>query len=131
MLKLHVEDLRNALETPRKDRGWPWAHDRCSETRLIHEAVWEERPETEYVRDDVLPLLVQAEKALRALASNDPDSERGEAIAHFADNTEYRILNMRWNYLRGKPSGFSPDSRLWNRIPERLREAFLSHGTSK
>jgi len=89
------------------DAGWTYCA--CMISRDIHVAVWETRPDFEYVRRRVIPLLGAAERAVRKAS---PVGHCKDLIPDFADNIAARLGNIENNYLAGKPSAFAPEDRL-------------------
>ena len=112
-LPLHLADLREGLQIPQSQRDGTWACCRCKDSSAIREDIWEEMTDPCEVRDEVLPLLREAEAAVRAVPV-----ERGplaEKTPRFADNIKARIHDLE-EYVRRGTKG-SPAEANWASAP--------------
>jgi len=110
-----LDRLAVALHSTTLLRDSQWAHDMCALSRSIHVEVWEIRPNLQYVRDRVLPLLQKTSKAVNAVPRT---GEYGQLVGAFAENIAARANNIANNYLNGKPSDFLPNARLQD-VPDK------------
>lgn len=89
-LRHSVGDLQALLlDVPPDTRHGRWASLVCALSSEVHEAIWAELPESEYVRETVIPLLQQALEAVRKIPQT--DSEYDRKIPKYADNIAFRI----------------------------------------
>jgi hypothetical protein len=108
--------MLEAMNTPPQMRNGEWAHERCADSRKLHEAIWETRPDPEFVRDEVIPFLRDVMSAVLAV----PRKGRYRThIAKFARNIGLRARNL-CNFVDGKPSDFVPSSMLEAKIPANI-----------
>ena len=105
----YLNNIRAGIrEVPPEGRDRDWAHRRCTESRKLHEAIWECRPKREYVFKHVIPLLEDVQRAVQAISVNGGYRRQ---VKGFARNVGLRVKNLR-RYAEGKCSRFAPSAVL-------------------
>ncbi len=113
MIDSSIQNLKSLIEARESGRNPDWAHAVCTASRFIHVYVWRECPPREYVKSEVVPLLKEAEKAIRVLADSGAyDEETEHVLGVYADNDALRIKNIEENYLLGRLSAFRPEEKI-------------------
>ena len=95
-LWLSLKDLEQTLSASTED-GFNFAYQVNSAAREVHEDVWEERPEREFVQDEVLPLMKNACRLIKEVYLPD---KKG-----IFDIMDRRVNNLQ-RYVEGKRSDF-------------------------
>lgn len=108
-IELSVRKMESLLKRPPEKRDGTWAHDLCTASRFVHIDVWRYCPQQLYVRDEIVPLLVRAEKELKGLVGEQFDKKK---VEQYILNDRRRISNISDRYLQGKASAFRPESSL-------------------
>lgn len=112
-LSLNINKLDRKLRSELKDRNIQWAKEVCTACRFVNIDVWRQKPDSVYLRNNVIPLLELARNELLAMVNCSELSEEDKKvfIAELS-NIELRVTNIEKNYLAGKRSSFAPDEKL-------------------
>jgi hypothetical protein len=99
-----VDLLKQLISDESTPHDAAWAYHTCTETRRIHESVWEACPDRKWVRREVLPLFEEAAAAVDAI-----EGDSQYPLAAFAGNIRFRASNLN-RYVEGIHSSFGfPD----------------------
>ena len=107
------DQLTNLLDTdrfPKNNRCVTWAFNCCTYSRFVHVGVWDSEVSAYTVRKEIIPLLKQAEDAIRELEARYDEGKDKENIGHCRTNITLRRGNLEANYLKGKRSAFPPQA---------------------
>ena len=104
---------RFLLQVPEKEHTMDWAHDLCSTTRDLHVDVWAGCFDVEFVRTEILGVLLRdAVAQLHRKWSKTTNKGNRALLAMYEANTKDRAAHIKNRYLAGDSPAFPPDSKL-------------------
>jgi len=110
---LSVITLRDLIERDEELWNAEWSHDVCTAGRFVHIDVWTRFLGKDYVESTVIPLLEKAKEKLLKFKSHEGLSPNDIArIKVYIENNARRTKNIRENYLKAKPSAFTPEDKI-------------------